>query len=366
MNRRALAVLAAVLLIVPVTVAARGPNYQAQINALTARVAALEAAVWSPTPTVAPTATPNPTPTVPPTPTPTASPSLTPSPTAFPTPTSTPTDTPTVTIRVTSIAALLNALADNSVTDITVADGTYHVSAAGLQRSDSLWIGFAGRANPVTIRAETPGGVTFDGGGVLYFGCISFENGAHDQTWVGFRCANGQATETGIITFGGYAGLAAPHHITLADWMIDGSCTGRATSISAPTTDHAVYFSQAVGGPHDITIDGLTVDGSGYLASAVHFYHHDAANANAWNVTIRDLTVTGTQQAIIIWDSTLHDILVDGARVTNALDVAVRYEDPGTRITVANVTSTGSGQAGFYSSLGANPPGLTLVNDELH
>ncbi len=27
------------------------------------------------------------------------------------------------------------------------------------------------------------------------------------------------------------------------------------------------------------------------------------------------------------------------------------------------MTSTGSGQFGFYSSLGANPPGVTFIND---
>ena len=50
-------------------------------------------------------------------------------------------------VRVTTIPALLSALDDNAVTDIVVANGTYHVSPAGSQRSDSLWIGarFAGR-----------------------------------------------------------------------------------------------------------------------------------------------------------------------------------------------------------------------------
>lgn len=322
----------------------------------------------APTPTPIPTPNPTPTPVVTPTPTPTdiptPIPTLTPTPTPIITPT--PSQSPSGT-RVTSITGLLAALSDNAVTNITVANGVYHVSTAGLQHSDSLWIDFSGRTNPVIIHAETIGGVTFDGGGASYYGCISFENGAHDQTWIGFNCANGQATETGIITFGGYAGLAAPHHISLLNWAILGSCTGRATSISAPTTDHAIYFSEAVGGPHDILIDGLTVDGSGYLASAVHFYHHDQVNANAWNTTIKNVYVNGTQQALIIWDTSLHDILVDNFNVTNALDNALRYENAGTKITVQNSTSTGSGSgSGFYSSYGLNPPGLTLINDSFN
>ena len=36
--------------------------------------------------------------------------------------------------------------------------------------------------------------MTFDGGGTTSYGCISFEAGAHDQTWDGFRCANGSPT----------------------------------------------------------------------------------------------------------------------------------------------------------------------------
>ena len=117
---------------------------------------------------------------------------------------------------MTSIPTLLAALDDNAVTDIVVANGTYRVSKASSQGTNSLWIGarFADRTRSVTVRAETRGGVTFDGGGTTYFGGLSFVEGAHDQTWDGFNFANGEATSTGIIVFGGYAGAAAaaPHH----------------------------------------------------------------------------------------------------------------------------------------------------------
>ena len=115
----------------------------------------------------------------------------------------TPTADPATSVRVTSISGLLNALADNTLTDIVVANGTYRVSPASSQASNSLWIGarFAGRTTPITVRAETRGGVTFDGGGTTGFGCISFEAGAHDQTWDGFRCANGQATRAEVRRF---------------------------------------------------------------------------------------------------------------------------------------------------------------------
>ena len=146
-----------------------------------------------------------------------------------PPPPTTSNPTPGTSIRVTSIPALLTALDDNSVTDIVVANGTYRVSPASSQRTDSLWIGarFADRTRAVTVRAETRGGVTFDGGGATYFGGLSFEEGAHDQTWDGFNFANGEATSTGVIMFGGYAGRPPAHHITLRHIKLLSSLTGR-------------------------------------------------------------------------------------------------------------------------------------------
>jgi hypothetical protein len=275
----------------------------------------------------------------------------------------TPPPSTSASVRVSSIPALLSALANDGVTEIVVADGTYDVSPAASQDPDSLWIGrrFAGRTRPVLVRAETRGGVIFDGGGTTYFGGLSFEEGAHHQTWDGFTFANGQATATGVVTFGGYAGEAAAHHITLRHLTFLGSCTGRATQATTAATDHAIYFSKAVGGPHDLLLEDITVDGSGFLASALHFFHSDQANQNAWNVTVRRLTVTGTQQAIIVWDKTVHDITIDTARISDALNLAVRYEGPGNNIALRNITSTGSGSGtGFYSSLGPQPPGVSF------
>jgi hypothetical protein len=268
-------------------------------------------------------------------------------------------------VRVASIPDLLAALADDANTEIVVSDGTYRVSAAGLQKPDSLWIGaaFAGRTRPVTVRAETVGGVTIDGGGASYFGGLSFDEGAHDQTWDGFVFANGSPTETGVVTFGGYSGTPAAHHITLRHLQFLGSLTGSSTSASAPSTDHAIYVSKAAGGPHDLVFEDITVDGSGGLASAIQFYSHDDASPNAWNVWIRRLTVSGTQQGIIIWDSTLHDIVVDATTVTGAQWYGVRYEQPGADIFLSNVTTVGSGERGFHSSLGNRPPGLVFIND---
>jgi len=299
------------------------------------------------------------TPTITPSPAPKAAPTPDPKPTVASTPTATPYGK---SVTVNTIPTLLTALADNTIDAIVVRNGTYLVDPASAQRANSLWIGsrFASRTRPILVRAETIGGVMFDGGGSTSFGGLTFVDGAHDQTWDGFNFANGQATSTGVIVFGGYAGRAAPHHITLRNIKVLASCTGR-----NDRSDHAVYFSYAVGGPHDILIDGLTVDGTGPspLSSALHFYHSDSTNQNAWNTTIRRLVVSGTYTAIFLWDSTLHDVTIDGATITNAHHGAVRYEQPGQRITLANMTSTGSGKFGFYSSAGDPPPGVTFINN---
>lgn len=290
----------------------------------------------------------------------------------LPPPVATPASSPTATpapgesVRVDSIPALLEALSDSRLREIVVANGTYRVSPAGAQAADSLWIGdaFAARSKPITVRAETPAGVTFDGGGATGFGGIWFVDGARDQTWDGFNFANGSPTSTGVIMFG-EGGGAAPHHITLRNITLAGSITGGATNASAPASDHGIYISQATDGPHDLLFEDITVDGTGGLASAFHFYHSDPTHRNAWNVTIRRLYVRGTQQAIMLWDGTLRDVTVDTADIVDALSVAVRYESPGaTGIVLANIRSTGSGSGkGFQSSLGPSPPGVTFINN---
>ncbi|HEY6569931.1 MAG TPA: hypothetical protein VIZ22_06560, partial [Candidatus Limnocylindrales bacterium] len=233
----------------------------------------------------------------------------------------------------------------------------------------SLWIGgdrFASRTRPITVRAETIGGVTLDGSGSSgAIGGRSFEDGAHDQTRDGFRFANMKAEYTGIIEVGGYLPRRSPYNITIRNMTVLGSSTGRATTASGSTWDHAMYLAHATGvGPHDILVENLTVDGSGNLASAVHFDHGDAANPPAWNVTVRSLHVTGTQSAIILWIDGLHDITIDGADIKDAKAYGVLFESHGASgITLRNISTVNSGYGGFYSSMGTNPPGLTLTDN---
>jgi hypothetical protein len=275
-------------------------------------------------------------------------------------------------VRVTAIPALLTTLADNTVDEIVVANGTYHVSPSGQKAPDSLWIGgdaFAARTRPITVRAETVGGVTLDGSGTTgAYGGLSFEDGAHDQTWDGFRFTNMTADYTGIIEIGGYTPRRAPYGITLRNMTVTGSCTGRATTADGQTWDHAVYLAHALGvGPHDLLIDNLSVDGSGDLASAIHVYHGDATAPGSWNVTIRGLHVTGTQSAVILAVDGLHDMTIDGADIDGAKAYGVLFESTNaTSIVLKNMTTTNSGYGGFRSSMGTNPPGVTLTDNSFN
>jgi hypothetical protein len=300
-----------------------------------------------------------------------ASPSPAPSPSPSPTP---PPSGSGSTVTVSSISSLRSVLADNSVGTIIVKNGTYAVSRAANDSSTSLWIGprYASRTRPVLVRAETTGGVTFTGSGGSGYGALAFEGGAHDQTWDGFRFTNMAAYQSGIIEIAGYTTRAAPHHITLRNLTITSSCTGRATTANGNVFDHAVYFSQAASpGAHDIVFENFNVDGRGNLATAFHFFHGaDQGGYNAHNVTIRNLTVIGTQQAFLIWEPSVYNVTLDGAHITNARAYAIRFETIGSKIptgiVIKNVTSTGSGYQGFYSTLGAHPPGVTFSNDSLH
>ena len=272
------------------------------------------------------------------------------------------TKTPTVkTVAVSSVAGLLAALADDTVDEVVVANGTYHVSPAAEQKADSLWISdrYAARTRPVLVRAATTGGVTFDGGGEQYFGGVTFLGGAHHQTWRGFRWTNGEPTGTGVIVFGGYPNVAPPHHITLLDTVVSG-LTGKPLMNGYP-----IYFSQAaLPGPHDLLVDGFTADPGPTSKACLHFYHDTqagdpAGNFNVQNVVIRNARLVGTPQPVMVWAQSINGLVFEDVVISGAGETAIRYEG-GQGVVFRRVVSTGSVQGGFYSSLGANPPGVTF------
>ncbi len=314
-------------------------------------------------PQTVPTITIGPTlPPLPPTTTTTTIPTTTTTTTTIPTTTTTTTPTGFRSVRVSSIAALKIALADNTVDEIVVVNGTYLVSPAGSKLANSLWIGsaFAGRTNPVLVRAETIGNVIFNGGGGQ-LGGIAFEEGAHHQTWQGFVFTNGSPRESGVILFGGYSLLPPAHHITLLDIEV----SGLVKSPTGKLQGYPIYFSMAAApGPHDILIDRFTSSDDGALCGAhLHFYHDyftgdPAGNYNLQNVIIRNSKLTGTPQAIMIWSRTLTNLLIENTTIINATTFGVRYEY-GSAVTLRCVTYTGPGKK-FYSSLGPNPPEVTF------
>jgi hypothetical protein len=274
---------------------------------------------------------------------------------------------PIASATVASIPDLLAYLADDSLDEIVVTDGRYPVVGAtyplGLKQGLFINERYANRTRPILVRAETIGGVLLDGQGQSSWIGLLFSGGAHHQTWQGFRHVNGSPTTTGVIVFGG-SGPASltnkpgPHHITLLDHDIDKTCTDTRAQISH---SHGVYISQSVGGVHDILIDRFTMDGSGGIGGALHFYHSTPTEQNAWNFTARNMRVVNPWlTAVYLWDPTLRNILIEDMEVVNASGYAVRYERPGSEIVLRRVITKSSKLRGFYSSLGASPPGLTF------
>ena len=80
-------------------------------------------------------------------------------------------------------------------------------------------------------------------------------------------------------------------------------------------------------------------------------------------MTVRGLHVTGTQSAIILWSGGLRNIVFDGADISGAKAYAVRFESSGIGHRVQAHHLGPSGYRGFYSSMGAHPPGVTLANN---
>jgi hypothetical protein len=276
---------------------------------------------------------------------------------------------------VTSVAELMSVLLDDAYGEIILRNGTYRVTGAGHQASNSLYIGskYAPRTRPILVRAETPGGVLFDGGGMTYFGGIVFKGGAHHQEWYGFRFGNGEATETGVVVFGGpnEEGLdAGPHHITLHDITFDPTCHGYAYDPArSNVNDHGVYFSDAIGGSHDIVIDGMRyVANPGEtkpLQTLLHWYDHGFATPSivGYNFTCRNLRSVGQNNGIMLWAPELRNVLLEDVLIENARLIGVRYEKDATAL-LRRVTTVGTKQAGmgFYSSKGTYPnvPGITF------
>lgn len=254
---------------------------------------------------------------------------------------------------------MMTALADPTIRLLTLADGTYSVSTLYVDASVSA--GFARTAaNSVVLRAATDGGVTFDGGagrGPL----IWFRGGTAYQEWRGFKFGNCQPWDNGVIGIG--EGSGAPnHHLTLRQIEFLSTIQTGPGPNGNYTNGQGIYLSWANSpGNHDLLIDGWISNAE--LWSHLHIYH-DSPTVGYDN-TVRNATLncvgTHGQMGIVPWASTMTNFLFEDILITGANEYGVRHAAGGTA-TLRRVTTTGSGTAGFFSSLGTYPnvPGLTF------
>lgn len=174
-------------------------------------------------------------------------------------------------VSVTNITDLRKYLADNTVDRIICEDGRY-ISNGGTG-AGSLWIGsqtsggtpFMERTRPVIVQARNKHKAIIEGG------YLSFEDGAHHQTWDGFRHSNMSVSSNGVINFGGYFARRSPHHITIKNLWIDETC--KAASGPNASQDHAIYPAHALGdGPNNIIVEDFRIDCVN-LNGALHSWH---------------------------------------------------------------------------------------------
>ena len=256
-------------------------------------------------------------------------------------------------VKVATVPALLATLADDTVDEIVMEDGRYEIAAASLKAPTSLWISkrYAARTRPVLVRAETIGEVTFDAKQERYWGGITFNDGAHDQTWRGFRWVNGEATGTGVVTIGAYQNLAPVHRIRMEDCFI-----GEFWGSDTENHGHGVYVSHAMGGPHtNLVFDRVNVTDIGnHIGGGFHIYHdsYDGEVAslpgyyNVEGLIVRNSVYTGCRVGVYVWAHTGQDMLFEDIRVINARYAGYRYER-GEGVTFRRCTSVGSAVAGF-------------------
>ena len=179
-----------------------------------------------------------------------------------------------------------------------------------------------------------------------------------DQTWDGFNFANGTATETGRRDVRRLCRLAAPHHITLRSHPVP--ALGGRTGAHADLTDHGRrhLLGHAIGGPHDLLLEDITVDGRGRrLATAFQFYHAAPANPTP-GIRRSGVSRSSGRTGDLALGPTLQNITVDRVRDPEAMAHAVRYEG-GIGIHLSQHHLDRIGRSGFYSSLGTTTRGAS-------
>ena len=261
---------------------------------------------------------------------------------------------------VTSVAALITALQNSTIREIVLANGTYSMGYQDI--NGALSPGYIRTAaTSVVVRAETDGGVTLDLGG-SGSPHIMFRGGAAYQEWRGFKFANSHPGDNGVVMFGEGNGTAV-HHLTLRNIEFLSSISAGPGPNGNYQNGQGLYFSWATGGNHDILVDGFV--SAAALWSQVHVYHDSPSTGS--NITVRNATwtlarQTHAQMGIVAWSTTMSGYLFEDIAVSGANEYGFRHAAGGT-MTLRRVTTTNSGVAGFYSSLGTYPTvtGLTFA-----
>lgn len=209
------------------------------------------------------------------------------------------------TVTVSSILALKQKIADNSVGKVILQAGSYAAADPGALADNSLWIGaarggqpeMASRTNWITVDCSA---ATFTGHG------IKFMEGARLIDWTGLKFRSLSISLEGIVKIGGDASYVPAHDIRLRDIDIDSSCVGLDNGAQA------IYFAHALGrGPHEIDVVSPRLNLTGGLYAAIQGYHSAAGAPCADHVRVYDAQSTGGKIGVIVWDPTVHDWYVE-------------------------------------------------------
>lgn len=274
---------------------------------------------------------------------------------------------------VSSVAAIKTALADDTIDEIVVTDGTYSVVNATDEASSSLFFGssFASRTRPCTIRAQTTGGVTFDGSSASMCG-LFVGVGAHDLAFDGFKFANMAPVSTGVVTVGRHitgADETPSYNLRFRNITVMATCLG--ANSPGNFTDHAFYISSsALPGPHGLLFEDCTVtppaDTTRLLHSAFHMFgDENGTDTTPWDVTVRRLTATAKDGALI-WGQDIRDVLLDSCTFTSCTVFGVRQRYANSGMEYRATHSTGSGSQGFFCDVAvpdnSAPSGTTFTS----
>lgn len=264
-------------------------------------------------------------------------------------------------VPVTNLADLRKFAADNTVDKVLAKDGRYLANQG--TGAGSLWIGsqasggtpFAERTKPVLIQAENRHKAILEGG------LLSFEDGAHDMIWDGFRHSNTTVSSNGIINFGGYYARRPPERITVRNLWIDETC--KAAHGPSASQDHAIYTAHALGdGPGWITVEDFRIDAAN-LNGAIHSWHPEAGQDGlpCHDVIFRRGLITKPWWGLVGGHLTvLQRWLLEDIRIEDARNAAIAwYELKRVEMTLRNVVSVRSATPfEFNGSKGPIPPGV--------